>query len=104
MARADLDQAPPDRGLDEYPPEWQADFQRLSALIYGLSARYGDHVRIRIVDPRAWQGLIKALRYRVRTYPTFVVGGHTRIVGWDEPALERALASAGATSAEEEDL
>src|SRR5512136_318652 len=34
MARANLDQAPPDRGLDDYPPEWRTDFQRLSALIY----------------------------------------------------------------------
>ena len=97
MARADLDQAPPDRGLDEYPPEWQADFQRLSALIYDLADRYGDRVLIRIFDPRSWQGLIKALRHGVRRYPTFVVDGRTRIVGWDESALESALATAGAT-------
>jgi hypothetical protein len=58
MARANLDQAPPDRGLDEYPAEWQADFQRLSALIYELADRYGDRVLIRIFDPRSWQGLV----------------------------------------------
>jgi hypothetical protein len=96
MARADLDQAPPDRGLDEYPPEWQADFQRLSALIYDMSYRYGDRILIRIFDPRSWQGLIKALRHGVRRYPTFVVDGRTKIVGWDEHALEGALAAAGA--------
>jgi len=100
MARANLDQAPPDRGLDEYPPEWQADFQRLSALIYDLADRYGDRVLIRIFDPRSWQGLIKALRHGARRYPTFVVGGRTKIVGWDEDALahalEGALAAAGA--------
>jgi hypothetical protein len=97
MARANLDQAPPDRGLDEYPPEWRTDFQRLSALIYDMADRYGDHVVIRIFDPRSWQGLIKALRHGVRRYPTFVVGGRTKIVGWDENALERALATAEAT-------
>jgi hypothetical protein len=97
MARANLDQAPPDRGLDEYPPEWQADFQRLSALIYDLSERYGDRIRIRIFDPHSWQGLIKALRHGVRRYPTFVVDGRTKIVGWDESTLEGALATAGAT-------
>ena len=100
MARANLDQAPPDRGLDEYPPEWQADFQRLSVLIYDLADRYGDRVLIRIFDPRSWQGLIKALRHGVRRYPTFVVDGRTKIVGWDEGALahalEGALAAAGA--------
>lgn len=97
MARANLDQAPPDRGLDEYPPDWQADFQRLTDLIYNLSDRYGDRVLIRIFDPRSWQGLIKALRHGVRRYPTFVVDGRTKIVGCDEGALEGALATAGAT-------
>ena len=96
MARANLDQAPPDRGLDEYPSEWQADFRRLSALIYDLSDRYGDRVLIRIFDPRSWQGLLKALRHGVRRYPTFVVGGRTKVVGLDEQALEGALAAAGA--------
>jgi hypothetical protein len=96
MARANLDQAPPDRGLDEYPPEWQSDFQRLSALIYDLADRYGDAVRIRIFDPRSWQGLVKALRHGVRRYPTFVVDGRAKIVGLDEQSLEGALAAAGA--------
>ena len=94
MARADLGQAPPDRGLDEYPPEWRTDFQRLSALIYELADRYGDAVRIRIFDPRSWQGLIKALRHGVRRYPTFVVDGRAKIVGWDEGCLARALEGA----------
>ena len=97
MARAKLDQAPPDRGLEEYPPEWRTEFQRLSAFIYDLSDCYGDGVRIRIFDPRSWQGLIKALRYGARRHPTFVVDGRTKIVGWDESGLESALATAGAS-------
>ena len=99
MARANLDQAPPDRGLDEYPPEWRTDFQSLSALIYDLADRYGDRVLIRIFDPRSWQGLVKALRYGVRRYPTFVVNGRTKIVGWDEGALAHALEGALTTAA-----
>jgi hypothetical protein len=99
MARANLDQAPADRGLDEYPPEWRTEFQCLSALIFDLADRYGDRVRIRIYDPRSWQGLVKALRYSVRRYPTFVVDGRTKIVGLDEHALEGALTAAGATPA-----
>jgi hypothetical protein len=98
MARANLDQAPPDRGLDEYPSDWQADFQRLTELIYNLSDRYGDRVLIRIFDPHSWQGLIKALRHGVRRYPTFVVGGRTKVVGWDETALDNAMVEAGVTS------
>jgi hypothetical protein len=42
MARANLGKAPYERGLEEYPAEWREDFQRLSALILDLAARYGD--------------------------------------------------------------
>lgn len=98
MARADLGQAPPDRGLEELPPEWQADFQRLTALIFSLADRYRGQIVIRVHDPRSLRGLIKAVRYRVRRYPTFVVAGRTRIAGWDEAALQHALGVAGAIS------
>ena len=98
MARANLDQAPPDRGLDEYPPEWRTDFQRLSALIYSLADHYGDRVRIRIFDPRSWQGLIKALRYGVRRYPAIIVDGHDKSIGTDfsmaDASIARRLAAA----------
>jgi hypothetical protein len=96
MARANLDQTPTGRGLDEMPPEWQADFQRLSALILDLADRYGERVQIRIYDPRSLWGLVKALRYAARRYPTFVVAGRTKVVGWDQAAVERAVEAAGA--------
>ena len=76
------------------PPEWQADFHRLSALIFDLADRYGDRVLIRVYDPRSLQGLIKAMRHGVRRYPTFIVAGRTKIAGWDETALEQAAGQA----------
>jgi hypothetical protein len=91
MARADLDQAPPQRGVEDLPPEWRADFERLSALIFDLAKRYADGIVIRIYDPRSLPGLVKAVRHRVHRYPTFVVAGQTRITGWDIAALEDAL-------------
>jgi hypothetical protein len=94
LARANLDQAPPERGLDELPPEWRADFQRLSAFLFALADRYRDRVLIRVYDPRSLQGLAKALRHGVRRYPTFVVAGRTKVVGWDEAAVERAVQEA----------
>ena len=93
MARADLDKAPHERGLDEYPPEWQEDFHRLSDFVLDLSARYGDRVLIRIWDPRSVQGLWKSIRYGVRRYPTFIVAGR-KIGGWDTAQLEQTLAKA----------
>ena len=98
LARADLDQAPPQRGFDELPPEWQADFQRLSALIFDLAGCYGAQILIRVYDPRALQGLIKAVRHGVRRYPTFLVAGHAKIAGWDQDALTQAIETAGASA------
>src|SRR5512142_1615913 len=91
MARADLDQAPPSRGLEGLPPDWRADFERLSALIFDLTDRYAGSILIRIYDPRSVAGLVKALRYRARRYPTFVVAGQAKITGWNVDALERAV-------------
>lgn len=95
LARADLGQAPPQRGLEELPPEWQADFERLSALIFGLADRYRDQILIRVHDPRSLPGLFKALRHGVHRYPTFVVAGRTKIAGWDTEGLMQALTAAG---------
>ncbi len=96
MARANLDKPPHERGLDEYPDEWQKDWRRLSALVFDLAARYGDSILIRVFDPRSLQGLLKSLRHGVRRYPTFVVAGREKVSGWDTTGLERALRAAGA--------
>ena len=93
MARANLDKAPAERGLAEYPPEWQEDFHRLSDLVLDLAARHGNSILIRIWDPRSLQGMIRSIRYGVRRYPTFVVAGH-KMSGWDTTGLERTLAKA----------
>jgi hypothetical protein len=94
MARANLDEPPYARGLEEYPPDWRADFQRLSELVLDLSARYGDDLLIRLYDPRSLSGLIRALRYRVHRYPTFVLDGRKVTSGWEEERLEQALQAA----------
>ena len=95
MARANLDQAPYERGLDEYPPEWQEEFQRLSDVILNLSNRYQDSILIQIWDPRSLQGLIKSIRYWVRRYPTFIVEGQEKVTGWDVQQLEQHIVTAG---------
>lgn len=97
MARANLGQAPYERGLDEYPPEWQEEFQRLSDMVYSLAGRYGNNILIRIWDPRSLQGLVKSIRYGVRRYPTFIVEGREKIADWDAEKLEQVILAAGAT-------
>lgn len=91
FAQADLGGAPHTRGLDEYPPEWQEDFQRFSGLIFNLAARYGESVRIRIFDARSLQGIWKALRHNIHKYPAFIVAGREKVVGLDETRITNAI-------------
>ena len=91
MARANLDQAPHERGLDEYPPEWQEEFQRLSDVVMSLSTRYQDSILIRIWDPRSLQGLWKSIRYGVHRYPTFIIEKQKKITSLDKDLLDSAL-------------
>jgi hypothetical protein len=89
---------PAERALDEYPPEWQDDYRRLTDWVCDLADRYGDRLLIKVIDPQSPEGLVKSLRYRVRRYPTFVVDGKTRIVGWDRERLDEMLAAAMAAA------
>jgi hypothetical protein len=96
IAEAEVDKAPSERGLSEYPLEWQEELRRFSEILFDLSLRYGDTVMIRIYDPRSFQGLLRAIRYGIRIYPTFIVAGSQKIAGLDMQPLELALQAAGA--------
>ncbi len=91
MAEGEVGERPTERALDEYPQEWQEDYRRLTEWVYDLAGRYGDRILIKVIDSQSPEGLLKSLRYRVRRYPTWVVEGKTRVVGWDHEALEAAL-------------
>ena len=95
IAHANMGKAPYERGLEEYPPDWQEDFQRLSDLVLELAARHGEKILIRIWDPHSLQGMFKSIRYGVRRYPTFVVNGHEKVTGLDAALLEQKLRSQG---------
>lgn len=94
MAGAEMGDHPAERALDEYPPDWQEDYRQLTDWVYDLATRYGAQIRIKVIDPQSPEGLVKSLRYRVRKYPTFVVEGRTRVVGWKRDELEAALTAA----------
>jgi hypothetical protein len=77
--------------LDEYPLDLKEDFERLSDWLVELAHRYGDALRIKVIDPQSVEGFVKSVRYWVRRYPAFVVAGHKEYVGWDRAALDRVL-------------
>ena len=93
LSEADISDEPARHSLEEYPPEWQMEFQRLADWVSDLAARYGDAIRIKVIDPQSPEGLLKSLRYWVRKYPTWILDGQKRVVGWDRPALEATLSA-----------
>jgi hypothetical protein len=93
LAEAGVSDGPTTRAFEEYPQEWQDDYRRLTDWVYDLAGRYGDRLLIKVIDPQSPEGLLKSLRYRVRRYPTFVIEGKTKVVGWQREQLEAALVS-----------
>jgi hypothetical protein len=91
LSEAGVGQHPAERALDEYPQEWQDGYERLSNWVYDLAERYGDGILIKVIDPQSPEGLLKSLRYWIHHYPTWVVNGKKKVVGWDRSALESAL-------------
>jgi len=84
--------------INQYPEDVKAEFLRLSEWIRAARKLHGARVLIRLVDPQSVGGMWKALRHRIRRYPTFFVDGTERIVGWEsdpDAALARALARRG---------
>jgi hypothetical protein len=44
-----------------------------------------------VIDPQSLAGFFLSLRHWVRKYPTFIVDGREKVVGWDQIALEAVL-------------
>jgi hypothetical protein len=75
-----------------YPPEMLAEAGRLATWLQDLSARYGEQLHIRVVDPQSLEGFFKSLCYWVRRYPAFIIDRRMKYTGWEPAALERLLA------------
>ena len=85
-----------EEALRSYPAETWQDNARLSDLVRDLSARYGNQLRITLIDPHTPMGILKSLRHWVRRYPTFIVDGQTKYSGWDRASVETLLRQRGA--------
>ena len=94
LGEAGVGEHPTERALEEYPQEWQDEYRRLTGWVYDLARRYGDRIRIKVIDPQSLEGIFKSLRYGVRHCPTFVIEQRARVVGWERDALEAALGKA----------
>ncbi len=73
-----------------FPEEVREEYERLLTLVAKLSRRFGGRVQFRILDPQTIEGVWKSLRYWIRQYPAFLIGGE-KLVGWDEDALTHRI-------------
>jgi hypothetical protein len=90
-----------DRGQDAYPEQWRSDFEATLGVVRRLSQIAGNGLVIRWSDPRSLRGLFLSLRYRVRRYPTFILGAREKFVGLEQaeagliPRLEALMGLRG---------
>jgi len=77
--------------VNQYPQEMKDEYLRLSDWIRALADRYRQDILIKIIDAQTPLGLYKAVRYRFRKTPTFIVNGRHKYTGWDEQRLETIL-------------
>ena len=73
-----------------YPPDLQAEWERLSALVWRVADRCPARLFVQITDAQSPRGFWLALR-GVRRYPAFLIAGE-RLFGWDEEAIAQAVA------------
>ena len=74
--------------------EWaeaRSDYYRLWVLLDSISDRFRGRVTVYIVDPVSLQGLFKITRYRIRRFPTFLIGGREKYTGWDPEELAQRI-------------
>ncbi len=82
----------------------KAEYLRLSDWVRKTRQTHGQRVIVRILDAQSLAGFWKVITHRIRRYPTFLVDGGERIVGWEgdpDAALSRALARQSGSVPEE---
>ena len=77
--------------MDEYPSDLKEEYLKLSDWIRELTRLYKHRLFIRLIDVQSHVGIYKSLRYRIRTYPTFIINGKETYAGWNKSRLESLL-------------
>ncbi|MEW5960184.1 MAG: hypothetical protein AB1801_20870 [Chloroflexota bacterium] len=72
----------------------------LRRCLYYLERRFQRWLQVQLIEPFSLLGLLRVIRHRIRTYPTFILGGKT-YTGHDLAELEAFIRrQAGAMTAD----
>lgn len=77
--------------IDQYPEDVKQEFTKLADWMFEVAHQFGDQIQIQVIDPQSIEGFLKSLRYWVRKYPTFIVNGRDKLIGWDKASLDAML-------------
>lgn len=66
-----------------FPEDLRQEYAQLSDWVRGLVDRHCGRVEVKVVDAASLEGFWKALRYRVRRFPSLVMGGRAYAIGSD---------------------
>lgn len=74
------------------PDDLRHEYQAVSEWAHDLIHRFGDRLRMRVVDAASVEGFFKSLFHRARRYPAVVVeGGPSKYVGTDLNEAKRVI-------------
>ncbi|MFQ6016481.1 MAG: hypothetical protein ACE5NP_13680 [Anaerolineae bacterium] len=85
--------------FEEYPEDFIEEAHRLATWMLDLADKYKERIFIRVIDPQSPLGFYKSLRHWVRKYPTFIIDGQEKYVGWGKEELEALLQARMASEA-----
>jgi hypothetical protein len=76
------------------PGDLQVEYEAIADWIFDASRHYGGRLQVRLVDVASIEGVLKAVRHRVRRFPTFIIDGQDPVPGFDRSRLDERLAQA----------
>jgi hypothetical protein len=77
--------------MAQYPEELVQQSAELADWLNDLLTAYQDQLKIQLIDPMSFKGILLSLRYGVRSYPTFILGGRKVYSGWDHRAMHEIM-------------
>ena len=73
------------------PPDMMQDYRKLSDWVLDAVERYNGRVVFKIIDAASIEGLLKSVRYGVRSYPAVIVDGKAKQTGVDFSRAESLI-------------
>ncbi len=70
-----------EQARESLPDDLRTEYGAVSSWVHDLRDRFGDRLRIKVVDVASIEGVWKSFRHRLRRYPAVVVEGERQYVG-----------------------